>query len=231
MVVDPAGRRAARIAKVVIDVSWWLGLGLSVVLLTVFLAAPLLHRSGFLAHFEWNEFHVDDGDGLPRIVLKVSTSGDPALPSRSVTSPDTIGVSDPELTRAVDTRLEFGTRRWGFFYVVNAMILPFFGAMLLGVHLLRSFLADVLASDVFTARNAKRLSILGWLLIALGVAGPQLEYWRSWIILRWIELNGADLAPASSEGNGIWLVGVVVLVLAAAWRYGAELQQDRDLTV
>jgi hypothetical protein len=29
----------------------------------------------------------------------------------------------------------------------------------------------------------------------------------------------------------LWLVGVVVLVVAAAWRYGAELELDRHLTV
>jgi hypothetical protein len=99
------------------------------------------------------------------------------------------------------------------------------------LHLLRSFLADVLRTSVFTVRNAKRLSTLGWLLIAIGVAGPWLERWRGSLILRRIDLDGVALSPASADTSMLWLVGVFALVLAAAWRYGAELEVDRHLTV
>jgi hypothetical protein len=51
------------------------------------------------------------------------------------------------------------------------------------------------------------------------------------MILNRIQVSGAGLSPASHDGNGLWLLGVLVLVLAAAWRYGAELQQEGDLTV
>jgi hypothetical protein len=231
MPVDPAGRRATRIAKVVIDVMWWVFLALSLVLVGVFLSAPLLEESGFVARFDWNAFHVDDSSGPPVMELYVSIATDSALTLPSLTSPDTIRASDPVLEQQVTTRLEFGTRRWSFLYIATATLLPFFAAILLGIYLLRSFLADVLATEVFTSRNARRLSTLGWLLIVLGVAGPQLQYWRAWMILQRIQLSGAALSPASSDGNGLWLVGVLVLVLAAAWRYGAELQQERDLTV
>jgi hypothetical protein len=139
--------------------------------------------------------------------------------------------SDPVLQQQTQTRLEFRTRRWSFFYAANALFLPFMAAMLLGLRLLRSFLADVMAGEVFTPGNAQRLSKLGWLVIALGVAGPRLEYWRGWMVLQRAQLSGAALSPASTDTTGLWLVGVLVLVLAAAWRYGAELQQERDLTV
>ena|SRR5688572_9067397 len=231
MPVDPAGRRATRIAKVVVDVTWWVSLALSTVLVGVFLSAPLLEGSGFAARFDWNSFHVDDRSGPPGLGLQVAIATDSASTLPSLASPDTMRASNPVLEQQVNTRLEFGTRRWGFLYVANATLLPFFAAMLLGIYLLRSFLADVLDTEVFTTRNAKRLSTLGWLLIVVGIAGPQLEYWRAWMILRRIQLSGGALSPAGSDGNGLWLVGVLVLVLAAAWRYGAELQQERDLTV
>jgi hypothetical protein len=154
---------------------------------------------------------------------------DPA--SQPLTSPDALRASDAALVQESRARVEFRTGRWGFVYLVNALFLPLFAAMLFGVHLLRSFLADVLATDVFTTRNAKRLSNLGWLVIALCIAGPQLEHLRAWWILRSTPLGGASLSPASSDHGGLWLVGVLTLVLAAAWRYGAALQQERDLTV
>jgi hypothetical protein len=161
--------------------------------------------------------------------LQVSVPADQA--SRPLTSPDPLRASDPALMHESRARVEFRTSRWGFVYLVNALFLPFFAAMLFGVHLLRSFLADVLATDVFTSRNAKRLSNLGWLVIALCVAAPQLEQLRAWWILRSTPLSGASLSPASSDYGGLWLVGALTLVLAAAWRYGAELQQERNLTV
>jgi hypothetical protein len=128
--------------------------------------------------------------------------------------------------------LEFRTTHWGLFVMVNSVFLPLMAALLLGIHLLRSFLADVLAADVFTRTNARRLSKLGWLAIALGIAGPPLEYFRSWMVLTRIQASSVALAPARPEWDeGSVLLGMLLLVLASAWRYGAELQQERDLTV
>jgi hypothetical protein len=231
MAVDRAGRRATRIAKVFMDLTWWLGLGLLIVLSCTLLAAPWLEGSGVVAGFDWNAFHLEGGQGPPRIGVGVSVTTDSASTALSLTSTDTIQAANPVLERKADTRLEFRTRRWGFLYATNWMLMPLFAAILVGVHLLRSFLADVLKAEVFTTRNAKRLSTLGWLIIALAVANPQLERWRSWMILERIQLRGASLSPADPEGTGLWFVGVLVLVLAAAWRYGAELQEERDLTV
>jgi MYXO-CTERM domain-containing protein len=55
---------------------------------------------------------------------------------------------------------------------------------------------------------------------------------RTWIILRRSALSETMLMrPADADGNGLWLVGMLALVLAAAWRHGADLQQQSDLTV
>jgi hypothetical protein len=231
MAVDVAGRRATRFAKVVVDVWWWVGLVGCSFLGGMFLAAPLLTKPlGIVAHGDLGSLHIDGADGAPGAGLRLSIADDSAS-ERPLTSPDTVRAADPVLTRERRAYLEFRTNRWGFFYLANVMFLPYMAAGLLAIHLLRSFLADVLSADVFTIQNAKRLSKIGWLVIVLGIAVPQLEYWRAWLILRTAQLGGAALSPADPDGNGIWLGGVLVLVLAAAWRYGAELQQDRDLTV
>lgn len=231
MPVDVAGRRATRIAKVVVDLSWWLGLLVFVMLVVLFLSAPLLTRaSGVMAVFDWNSFEVEPGNGPVGVGLALSIADD-SVRSQAVVSLDTMRASAAVLKQESVTRLEFRTRGWFFFYLVNALLLPYLAAVLFGVHLLRWFLSDVLSAQVFTRRNAGRLSRLGWLVIVLDIVGPRLEQLRAWLILERTPLSGAALAPGGSGVTGLWLVGVLILVLGAAWRYGAELQQDRDLTV
>ena len=61
---------------------------------------------------------------------------------------------------------------------------------------------------------------------AVGVA------FLSLLVLRLVQLPGAAIEAGSSTGTGGLVVGgVLTLVLAAAWRHGVELQQERDLTV
>jgi hypothetical protein len=229
--VDVAGRRATRVAKFVVDVIWWLGLLLCVVLVAVFLTAPLLEGRGYQVRFDWASLEVDDGAGPPGLGLLVAIRGDSTMSLPTLSSPDTLQASAPVLVREGPVELRFRTRQWGFLYAASVLLLPLIAASLVVLHLLRSFLADVLRTNVFTVRNAKRLSTLGWVLIGIGVVGPWLERWRGWLILRRIDLEGVALSAASTDTSMLWLVGVFALVLAAAWRYGAELELDRHLTV
>jgi hypothetical protein len=230
MPIDLAGKRATRIARLFIDVIWWLGLLVCVFLIGVYLGAPLVEGRGYQVTFDWASFELDDGAGPPGLGLLVSIPGDSAMRLPTLSSP-TVHASAPVFVRDGPVELQFRTRQWGLLYAASLHLLPMMAAVLLALHLLRSFLADVLRTSVFTVRNAKRLSTLGWLLIAIGVAGPWLERWRGSLILRRIDLDGVALTAASSDTGMLWLVGVLVLVLAAAWRYGAELELDRHLTV
>ena len=217
MPIDVAGNRATRLAKAGTDLLWWAALAFSVILVTLFLLSPLLLKND---------------SGVNTVAVQVSF-GDSAHKTVSLDSRDTPRASELVLTERNTTHhLEFHTTDWPLFVMVNWVFLPLLAALLFGVHLLRSFLADVLAADVFTRRNAGRLSRLGWLAIGLGIAGPPLEYWRSSIALARTRLETAALTPATPEWDeGSALFGLLLLVLASAWRYGAELQQERDLTV
>jgi hypothetical protein len=233
MPIDSSGRRAARIAKLVADVTWWLGLVLCVALIGVFFTAPALEHSGVTATFAWNSVGIDGGHGLPRTTIRAALADSAAPVSLAVT--DTTRLAGIRLVGDPVTTVEVRTRRWGVFYAANAMSVAMVLVSLVMVYLVRAFLSAVIADDVFTVRNARRLSTLGWLLVAVGVAGPQLERVRAMMMLSEIRAAGAvgvRLSPANAEGsNTVWLLGVLVLVLAAAWRYGSELQMERDLTV
>ena len=227
MPVDRSGRRAARIAKVVVDVTWWAGLVLACVLVAVFLAAPALERTGVVATFEWNRFSVDAGHGLPRSVVRLAV--DDSLVA--IAAIQTVNDGTMAKTERREAQIEIATRRWGLFYSANAPTVAMVLAILGMVFVVRAFLAAVLSGEVFTTENGRRLAILGWMLVAIGIAGPHLERLRAWMFLDTIRASGDSLAPARADGNGLWLVGVLVLVLAAAWRYGCDLQAERDLTV
>ncbi len=67
--------------------------------------------------------------------------------------------------------------------------------------------------------------------MATGVLGPTVAYWRSWLALRYTELSGIRLRPVLTVWDEAILAGLLVLVLASAWRHGAELQREQDLTV
>jgi hypothetical protein len=230
MSVGSSGRRAARIAKTVVDLTWWLGLALCTTLVIVFLAAPALEHSGLRATFAWNAFEIDGGRGRPRSTIRIGVPD--SATSTLIASIDTTLVTDIRLVGDGEATLEVALRRWSVFYAANAISVAMILATLGMVFLLRTFLSAVISEEVFTAPNAHRLSRLGWLLVVAGIAGPQLERLRAALIMSQVQLSdGAQLSLADVDGNTIWVLGVLVLVIAAAWRHGADLQMERELTV
>lgn len=102
----------------------------------------------------------------------------------------------------------------------EAPLLLLFVPMVLGLLWLRAFLRDVIAGDVFTIANSTRLYRIGWLMIAAALAKVLALTFTSGVGRLVTGVAQPDL-----------LSGLLVLVLASAWRYGSELQNDRDLTV
>lgn len=213
---EPAGRGAARVSKVAADVLWWLGL-----ILMVLVAAWLLLSPVAMSEFGF----------APEVGVDISIAEGTELRTRSLPSSDADAALDP-LLETERARLEITTRSWWLQFLVTAVLLPLLGLMVAGLYLLRSFLGDVLAGEVFTAENASRLSWVGWILVVLGFADPAIQYGRACLVLNRVGLEGAALAPpAEFMLFPLVLSGALVLVLAAAWRYGVELQVERDLTV
>ena len=211
---DLAQGRALRIAKVMVDALWWLGLAQGTIVAGWFLLAPVWIR--------WF-------GAVPRVAVNVAIDRDAALQTLLVASGNTLLALHPILENA-QAQLEYQTT-WGFQLLVNTPLLLAFGLALFGIHLVRSFLADVRAGKAFTSISAGRLTRLGGIIVAGGIAGALVADWQAWMIFRRVQLSGVSLAASSTPWLAVVLAGLLVLVLASAWRYGAELQQDRDLTV
>lgn len=207
------GRRFTQVAKVLSDLAWWLALLITVVVVGLVLAWPLMTPAGL----------------DPTIHVPVSIS-DEVTHREFPIGATGVSVSGGAELDGLSGGLELRPASWGLILLWGLVAIPGALAALFGIHLLRSFLADVLQAEVFTQENARRLSWLGRLLVVAGFAWPFLDYAYSRFLVGRVSLSGV---PLSVDGPSFPAVipGLAVLVLAAAWSYGVELQQDSDLTV
>jgi hypothetical protein len=162
------------------------------------------------------------------------SSVEPVSPrGRTLTSADTSRAFSVVLEeQRGEQTLALRTHDSVLFVVANLLMFPAVAAMLSWVHLLRGILRDVLQARVFTDANARRLSGMGWLLIGICVAMPVLARARSWFVLTRVQVSGADPAPFGPELSSWGLLsGLLLLSLAYVWKYGVELQRERELTV
>ena len=211
MQAELTGRRITRLSKVLADGAWWL-------VILVSLGLVLLWVVGMLT-----------GAGTaPTVQVQVAMADSAARQLLPLVSPDPVVAAEPVLKDVVGT-LEFGTSERRIVLLGAIVVLPGLVALLYGLHLLRSFLRDVLAADVFTAANARRLTALGWLLLIAGVVLPVLKFLYTAFVVRRTGLTGVPLAVGVD--TFVVIPGILVLVVAAAWRYGVELQRDHELTV
>lgn len=106
---------------------------------------------------------------------------------------------------------------------------------IIGIYWLRAFLREVLAGRVFTEQNARTLFKIGWLLIAIALAKPLFAITMGVVgggplmLLRQPQFLLPMVLALATDSQMV--AGVLLLVIASAWRYGSELQQDRDFTV
>jgi hypothetical protein len=102
--------------------------------------------------------------------------------------------------------------------------LPEVAAGLFGLHPLRSFLRDVQTARVFTERKAQRLSWIGWLLVLGGAVIPLIHFAYSVLLVRQAGVLGSPVG-VGVDGFPTVVPGLLVLVVAAAWRHGVELHR------
>jgi hypothetical protein len=203
--------RPLKIAKFFTDLTWWLGVVGSVVL-----------TLGFLSSF----FGVAFSLSAPVRVEVKAKSAD----LWSLTAPNSTDGAEPRLDEVHGQLKLRGAPRNVQWIITTSSIAAVLVAMY-GLYLFRSLLKDVINRDIFTDRNAARLSRLGWLMIVVAFVGPVWNGWLGSLILDYVGNERFVLQPDSSATGGFLFMGILTLVLAEIWRYGVELQHDRDETV
>jgi len=165
---------------------------------------------------------IGDRSLLPVLPLEVSRE---ALES-------TVGGTSPFSLVNAKGELRFQASWLGPGAVFWILLVVTFGSGILGLHLLRRILATTAEGNPFHHANVRRLTLLGWLLVAVGMVGPLVEYFYSRSVLRRLEpLTGTPLsAPLRFQQE--WIIcGLLLLVLAAVWKQAVQMAEDQSLTV
>jgi Protein of unknown function (DUF2975) len=138
-------------------------------------------------------------------------------------SPATLGLSSGPLS--------FGRPRPGF-VLVCAIVLAVAAAVWLYIlHQLRGLLAALRAGATFASENELRLRRIGVAVIAFEL-GHAVAVWAGGIYLEHaLVARGVTLRSHFAVNVTVILLGVLLLVLAAAFRVGSELAADQALTV
>ncbi len=201
--------RWAQAAMVALEIIWWLslaavvtGAGLLVLVATRATGGGSLTLEAFFV--------------LPSSAYRISGHG---LSSSAAT----FGLSSGSLS--------FAHPRPGF-VGVSALILGVAAAAWLYIlHELRRLLVALRAGATFAAHNELRLRRIGIAVIAFAV-GHALAVWAGGLYLEHaLRARGVRLRSHFSLSPTVILLGLLLLVLAAAFRVGSELAEDQALTV
>jgi Protein of unknown function (DUF2975) len=151
-------------------------------------------------------------------------------PSTYKLTANQLGRSSVEL-RNVSAALAFARPRAAFVLVASA-ILAVAGAWLLTVlHQLRQLVGSAQKGEVFAPANAVRIQRIGIAVIVFELVRSVAEWAGSLYLKDNVSARGLRLSSHWSLNIPVLLVGLLLLVLAAAFRLGTQLQEDHDLTV
>ncbi|TVQ19515.1 MAG: DUF2975 domain-containing protein [Spirochaetaceae bacterium] len=109
------------------------------------------------------------------------------------------------------------------------LVLVGFGTYVL--HQLSALLGGFERREFFTDATTSRMHRIGVATIAAGVVSGVVRTIVAWHIASTVDVVGVSLTVVPGLDWGVVAVGVIVTVLGAAFRHGAELQRDHDLTV
>lgn len=111
---------------------------------------------------------------------------------------------------------------------------PYVLATLLFCLLVYRILRDIRPGVPFSAANVRRLRWLGTLLIACDLYHWTLSWWLVRHLAGVAPAGLAGLQPVSPFGTSLvanWLIGLMLLIVAAGYQRGVELTEDAEFTV
>jgi len=159
------------------------------------------------------------GSGSPISVLRLQETGESANE-----------ISNP---RVIEGRgqLRFETNNWGLQFLPNLVTLFGISVVLLLVHLLRTVLKSVIERQPFRVTNTRRLRTVGLILLSIGFLAPAVEYFLARNVLARIAVEGIALSPPFDIREDTVVAGLLLMVLATIFGYGAQLEADKSLTI
>jgi hypothetical protein len=116
-------------------------------------------------------------------------------------------------------------------FFTSLVLLVGIAAVLYLVYLIRAILKTVLEGRPFARVNVGRIRIIGSVLVAAGFVIPVIEYLVARAVLARVSLEGVAIRPPFDIRGETITAGLLVLVLAAVFGYGTQLEADKSLTI
>jgi hypothetical protein len=207
---------SARVVKTWFDIVFVIGVAGGCLLALWLLVSPLVMSSQ---------------DSPADIAIPVSMGTGSLRPV--ITLQQTESASEIANPRIVDGRgeLRFETSSWAMQFFTSLVMLLGIAVVVYVVYLVRAILGTVLEGQPFAAVNVRRIRIIGSVLIAVGFLVPAIEYLAARAVLARVTLEGFAIRPPFDIREDTVVAGLLVLVLAAIFGYGAQLETDKSLTI
>ena len=200
----------AMAVKIYLDIGWYAGL-VGVVLL-------LLITPFFLAALP-SMSETPDLSVLARFAFDTGLEGN----ALSGADPEGLIRGQGELRLYTRSRLA-----WSWFL---ASIVTVLAVTLFVFWQLRRVMRSVLAGRPFASRNAWRIRVVGFVVVASQLVAPLAKYLVGRVILAEVAVEGLALRPPLDIEPGGLFLGLAIVVLGEIFNHAAQLQREQSLTI
>ena len=205
-----------RIVKIILDIIFWLLIGVCgfLVLWTAF--SPLILRVSDITITSSVPVAIGAGDE-PRFEVEV-----PGAEAKGIQAAYVEGAQGT-------LRLE--TTDWYIIFISNLGKLLIALGLVYVVYLLRSVFQAFLQGEIFTQENALQIRRIGYSVLIVGFVQASAEYFAAREVLRQLMIVNPPLSLPSPFEAVVILASLLILDLAQIWSYGLELERERALTI
>ena len=205
-----------RIVKTILDIIFWLLIGVCVFLVLWMAFSPLILRVSDIAIT--SSVPVAIGSGVePQFEVEIAGA-------------EAKGIRAAYVEEAQGT-LRLETTDWYLILISNLGKLVIALGLAYVFYLLRSVFQAFLQGEIFTQENALQIRRIGYSVLIVGFVQASAEYFAAREILRQLTIVNPPLSLPSPFEAVVILASLLILVLAQIWSYGLELERERALTI
>ncbi len=209
-------KRLIRVTKFVVDLIFFLLVGVSIFLALWIALSPLILKA-------------TDAPITASVPVAIGAGFEPQI-SVEVAGSETKGISAAFVDEAQGI-LRLETTNWTFIVISNlAKLLTAIGLAYV-FYLLRAILQAIKQGDPFVQDNVIRMRRMGWAVLIVGFLRPTVEYFATWTILNQLTIVEPPLSLPSPFQSEVILASLLILILAQVWSYGLKIERDSALTI
>jgi hypothetical protein len=209
-------KRLIRVTKFVVDLIFFLLVGVSIFLALWIALSPLILKA-------------TDAPIIASVPVAIGAGFEPQI-SVEVAGSETKGISAAFVDEAQGI-LRLETTNWTFIAISNlAKLLTAIGLAYV-FYLLRAILQAIKQGDPFVQDNVIRMRRMGWAVLIVGFLRPTVEYFATWTILNQLTIVEPPLSLPSPFQSEVILASLLILILAQVWSYGLKIERDSALTI